>query len=331
MIKYIHNQSVSHPKLHSKTCKQIKQDFGFLAEPFMLHAASSSILAASWILVRETVLVGTVERRIKEVVATAVSESNQCPYCVDAHTIMFNALGDVPSTSLHNHPNEEIRLAYEWGLATRTLKSVPIQRPSFTQDTIPEILGTALAFHYINRMVSVFLDETPLPLHNRWFKRIQQQMAAFGLKGVIRRNKIVGESLPLLPDDTLKPSLDWLDDSTNVGKAIGKWAYTIHCSGELALTEIARNAIIDYLQSWYGIDPPLGTDWLNAITADLQGEDHAGATLGLVTALCPYRMTRNQIDNYRRFQPSDSTLVAAAAWASMQAAIRIASSWKMLR
>src|SRR5262245_30876330 len=73
---------------------QIKQDLGVVPEPFTLHSPAPDLLAGAWAIFRETLLVGKVRRGIKEALATQVSQANQCPWCVDAHTISLYAAGD---------------------------------------------------------------------------------------------------------------------------------------------------------------------------------------------------------------------------------------------
>ena len=74
---------------------QIRQDFGRIVEPFVLHSPLPELLAGVWMACRETELVGIVPRVVKETVAASVSQLNQCQYCVDAHTIILSAMGEI--------------------------------------------------------------------------------------------------------------------------------------------------------------------------------------------------------------------------------------------
>jgi AhpD family alkylhydroperoxidase len=66
-----------------------------VVEPFVVHSSSPQLLAGYWAASRETTLAGIVPRAQKESVSPAVSKVNQCPYCVDAHTMMLMAAGNV--------------------------------------------------------------------------------------------------------------------------------------------------------------------------------------------------------------------------------------------
>jgi AhpD family alkylhydroperoxidase len=68
--------------------EQLTRDFQLVA-PLTLTSPLPSLLAASWILVRETLITGTVPRLEKELVALGVSKANACPYCVAAHALML--------------------------------------------------------------------------------------------------------------------------------------------------------------------------------------------------------------------------------------------------
>jgi len=155
--------------LLAQTYPQIKRDFGALVEPFSLHAPAPRLLAGIWMATREIALVGIVRRVIKEAIAATVSQLNRCPYCVDAHTMMLHAISAHGAAAAISQENDSeiqdpaIRPIIAWAKATRSPGDPLLHRPPFSEAEAPEIIGTAVAFHYTNRMVDIFLDETPLP------------------------------------------------------------------------------------------------------------------------------------------------------------------------
>ena len=205
-IKYIkpapHNSS---ERTIQAVYEQIKQDFGALVEPFTLHSSLPSLLAGVWMACRETEVVGRVPRELKEAVATTVSKVNRCPYCVDAHTIMLNATGNNNVAFAITQGNEDRIMSSEfssvikWSYATRDPDSPILREPPFSVQEAPEIIGTAVFYHYINRMVSVFLGETPLPSNPQWSKGILKRMAGLFFSQSIGRPKALGTSLKFLP------------------------------------------------------------------------------------------------------------------------------------
>jgi hypothetical protein len=80
MIKYIQPcKPSSATGLTAQVYTQTKRDFGRVAEPFLIHSPVPNLLAAVWMVCRETELVGQVPRNSKEAVAAAVSQLNSAP------------------------------------------------------------------------------------------------------------------------------------------------------------------------------------------------------------------------------------------------------------
>ena len=222
-IKYIQPVSPNSAQgLVAKVYPQIKKEFGALVEPFTLHSPAPELLAGAWSACRESLLVGSVRREIKEGVAATVSRINQCSYCVDAHTIMLNA------NSAHNaayaifHQQDDqiidvaMRSIVEWAAATRSPGSKILQSPPFSQEDAPEIIGTAVFFHYVNRMVSVLLSNTPLPSNHPLLKGSLKRMAGWYFSKAMHRSKPLGMSLELLPESELPADLAWAKRSPNI-------------------------------------------------------------------------------------------------------------------
>jgi hypothetical protein len=51
-----------------------------------------------------------------------------------------------------------------WAAATRDPTADVVTDPPFTREQTAEYVGTALTFHYVNRMVNVFCEDSPFPL-----------------------------------------------------------------------------------------------------------------------------------------------------------------------
>jgi AhpD family alkylhydroperoxidase len=106
-----------------------------------------------------------VDRATKETVAAAVSAT----YCVYVHTTTLHALGASPAaTAIASGSGDQIsqpalRELVRWVRAART-PEVPIVRSRpFPDDAAAEMIGTAFAYHYINRMVNIFPAPSPIP------------------------------------------------------------------------------------------------------------------------------------------------------------------------
>ncbi|GAG65037.1 unnamed protein product, partial [marine sediment metagenome] len=152
MIKHLQPvSSASANTLLAQAYPQIKRAFGALVEPFTLHAPAPRLLAGIWMATRETELVGIVRREIKEAVAATVSRLNQCPYCVDAHTMMLHATSAHGTATAISQVNDgeiqdpAIRQIVTWADATRSPDDPLLLRPPFSEAEAPEIIGTAVA------------------------------------------------------------------------------------------------------------------------------------------------------------------------------------------
>src|SRR5260370_8479149 len=79
--------------LAGRVYDQVEREFGVLAPSLALFSPAPQVLAASWLMLRETLLVTRkVDRATKEAVATTVSLGNTCPWCVTLHTTMASGL-----------------------------------------------------------------------------------------------------------------------------------------------------------------------------------------------------------------------------------------------
>jgi AhpD family alkylhydroperoxidase len=332
VIKYIQPvKAESAEGLVAQVYYQIKRDFGALVEPFTLHSLSPKLLAGAWIACRETELVGNVRRDIKEAVAAAVSKINQCPYCVDAHTIMLNATGKRRTARAISNENygkisdPKVRDIVKWASATLSPESEIILSPPFSQQNAPEIIGTAVFFHYINRMVNVLLSETPLPSNRRWLKNTLKLIVGLFFSRAVHRSKPRGESLKLLPEADLPTDLNWAKTNLTITGAFARFAATIEETGTYALSTEVRACVQERVQAWNGKDLGLSRQWIEQAVNKVNDASKAAGRLGLLAALAPYQVDNGTVLAFHAHFPEDDKLLGALAWASFTAARRIGS------
>jgi len=330
MIKY--TRPVTDPSanaLLAQTYPQIKRDFGALVEPFTLHAPAPRLLAGIWMATRETELVGIVRREIKEAIAATVSQLNQCPYCIDAHTMMLHAVSAHGTATAISQVNDgeiqdpTIRQVVAWAEATRSPDDPLLQKPPFSEAEAPEIIGTAVAFHYTNRMVDIFLDETPLPSNRGWVKGTLKRMAGLYFSRAARRRKPTGTSLALLPEAELPADMGWAASSPTVAGAFARWVAVVEIAGQEALSANVRALVREHITAWNGESPSLNRGWVEKALAGLDDAEKPAARLTLLTALSSYQVDEGIINTFCAQQPGDDKLIAATAWASFTAARRV--------
>jgi len=315
-----------------KIYEQIRKDFQ-LVPPLTLFSPSDELLAGVWSIWRESQFaVGKVDRSITETIAATVSRLNTCPYCVDAHSGMLHALSEHTLISaLYQNKNEmieddKLRNIVEWSQATLNPDAEIISSPPFRYEEAPEIIGTAIVYHFINRMANIFLEPSPLPVPNNWTRTKKMALRIFGAtvaKRIVKRRPKPGESLQFTQQTTLSPDLAWAENNNNIAAAFAAFSTIIDKAGQTVLTDTGRKLIQQYIQSWRGEDMGLSKVWVNDILKQMVDEDRAAGELALLTALAPHQVSENTIRNFQSRHSSDGVLLNITAWASFSAAKRI--------
>jgi AhpD family alkylhydroperoxidase len=310
---------------------KVAEDFHITA-PLVLHSPVPDLLAGVWMVLRETLITGRVAREHKEAVATGVSQANTCPYCIAAHAMMRGGAGQSEAgeallrggTAEIGHP--VLRSLAVWGSRSLTPDDALVQAPPFAPSDVVELVGTAVAFHYINRMVNVFLPESPMPWLLRRFGAVPRRFlaATFGRRMVTRTPR-AGTSLSLLPEAQLPQDFAWAAGNHAVANAFARAAAAVDEAGRAALPDSVRMLVARGLTVWRGASPTLGRAWVADAVAPLNAADQPLAAFCLLTALASYRVDRTIVEEFRARRPTDADLVGAAAWAAFSAARRVGS------
>jgi AhpD family alkylhydroperoxidase len=311
---------------------QVRRDFGFRPPAMLVLSPAPDLLAADWALLRESLLAGSADRADKEIVATAVSLANRCPFCVDAHTMFLHATGSshVAETVRRGEPPADPARAklFAWATATRTPDAPELSAPPFEPALAAEYIGTALSFHFVNRLVSALLNESVLPANlQRW--RPIRRLAGRLFAGVLRRPIQPGEGLRAVADnsaaaDPTAAVPTWAGDSP-IGPAFAALR-TASASGASLLTDPALSVVLDTVAAWDGSHPPIVGGWPDNVLRTLPTLDRTGAKLALLCALAPYRITDLDVAAWRARHLADADLVRLLAFGAMTAADRIEGS-----
>ncbi|MEV4010788.1 carboxymuconolactone decarboxylase family protein [Nonomuraea angiospora] len=292
---------------------QLADDFGMARMAvFLTLSPAPDVLAATWAMLRESLLAGNAPRTGKEVVALGVSMANRCPFCVAAHTTLLHATGDhrlaetIAAGGTPDDPEHAALLAW----ATSRRGGARIGR---------EHIGTALTFHFINRMASALLTENLLPA-NLQKSRLVRSVGGRVMARTVRRRLLSGASLPLVADLPARPEPAW-GAGTSVGAAYAALRAAGAAGGEL-LGDAARAAVADTVAAWDGEHPPMGGAWLDGPLAEVPAGERAGARLALLAALAPYRVTDADVAAWRGSRP-DEDLVRLCAFGAASAMERM--------
>jgi AhpD family alkylhydroperoxidase len=307
--------------LVARVYRDMEADFGMVAPPVMLHAADPPVLAACWSILRETLLVpGLVSREDKEAVATAVSLANRCPYCVDVHSAALTGLAPGADTRaiaagrLNEVSGHRVRELTRWARDGGGPAPFPAAEA-------PELIGVAVTFHYINRMVNVFLPGSPFPPVPPVAAGVLRRSAARVMRGMAGRRGAPGTSADLLPGAPLPPDLRWAAAAPHIGGAFGRGAAAIDAAAAHTVPDRVRRLVLARLAA--GGDVPTGIssrEWLEAAVADLPATERPAGRLALLTAFASYRVTGPLVDDFRVRDDDDAALVRLTSWAALAAA-----------
>ncbi|MDH6124911.1 carboxymuconolactone decarboxylase family protein [Kitasatospora sp. GP82] len=287
---------------------ELEREFGMLAPPVALHSPAPEVLAACWMLLRETlVATGSVDRAVKEAVATAVSGANSCPYCVEVHGMTLRQLLDPAGP--------ELGAVAEWA------RSGGARPAPFPAAHAPELVGVAVTFHYLNRMVNIFLPESPLPTGAPPALRTR----ATGLLGrflgpAARRHWAPGGSLDLLPSAALPADLAWAAATPSVAGAFARAAAAAESAGARTVPEPVRGLVRAELAGWDGRPKGPSRAWVNDAVAGLPPAQRAVGRLALLTALASYQVDQSIVADFRQERPGDTALIELTFWAAFAAA-----------
>jgi AhpD family alkylhydroperoxidase len=307
---------------------QVKREFGVLAPPVVLHSPAPSALAASWVILRETLLAaGLIDRATKEAVAAGVSVGNACPYCVDVHSSTLHGLvGGLDAVAISEGRLADVadlgmRRVAEWAVASSRRSLVARLEVPVGLEQLPELIGVAVTFQYYNRMVSTFVTESPFPP----FVPAGARDTVFRLFGRLMRpaaSRLLrpGLSLSLLPDAPLPDDLLWAKSSRTIAAAFARAAAAVSA---FAVPLAVHELVTARLARWHGEPVGLSRSWVDRLVADLPEPDRPAGRLALLVALAPHQLDETVVAAFRQVAPSDAALVKLASWASLAAARRI--------
>lgn len=318
--------------LAAQVYDQLQTDF-IPAPLIALHSPVPEVMAGAWSMLRETLMAGQVNRSHKEAVAATVSRANECPFCVDAHTVMLRATSDddVANAILQDAheriQDPSIRALVQWVWANRTANANPALPLPFSQSEAPEIVGTAMTFHYLNRMANIFLGDSLLPFSMpSTLKTFTYRLYAATEGKRVVRTLPSGKSLKFVPQTPLPDDLLWADGNPAVAGALAGLAMVIEEAGRQTLREPVRLLVKERVRAWNGEAMGMSRKWVEEAVSKVEPEHQAAARLALLTAFASYQVDAGIVEAFRSQYQSDAQLIAATAWASFTAARR-ASEW----
>ncbi|MFI7604401.1 carboxymuconolactone decarboxylase family protein [Micromonospora sp. NPDC049366] len=298
--------------------RQLRDEFLGPVPTFQVLSVVPELLAGTWALMREALLAGDTSRVDRELVASVVSRANRCRFCVDAHVMLLHALGEHELAELvargGTPPQPRHAALAAWAEASRTPEAADWGSPYR-----PELTGTVLAFHFINRVVSALLDPDLLP---GGLQRARVVRSAGGrlYAGTAREPKEPGRALALLDVGTPAPA--WAGDSP-VGVAYAALRDTAMRGGDL-LGDLARRTVTATVRWEDGRHPARPAEWATDLIRDLPGADRVGTRIALLAAFAPSAIRPGDVALWRLSHPADADLVRLVAYGAITATDHVA-------
>ncbi|WDZ83316.1 carboxymuconolactone decarboxylase family protein [Micromonospora cathayae] len=308
---------------------QAAEEMRLVTPPLLLHSPAPEALAAYWMLMREPLMTGgAVDRMAKEAVAAAVSVSTICPYCVDMHSAGMYADADaddaeaIVADRVENVADPRIRALAGWARNAH-LPDAPVDL-TLTAAERAELVGVVVSFHYLTRMVNVFLSSFLVPprLTPAARRRVKHGIGRL-LGRTLRESHPAGRSVSLLPPAELPADAGWAVGNEAVAQATARAYAALEAAGERALSPEVRAVVRRRLGRWRGEETGLSRQWCEDLVDHLSEPDRAAGRLALLTAFASYQVDEEVVAEFRRHHPGDRQLVEAVGWASLVAARQV--------
>jgi AhpD family alkylhydroperoxidase len=308
----------------------IREDF-FKNGSLTSRSSVPELMAAIWTAGRESMLVpDKVDRTTKDAISAVLSQLNDCPYCEDMLISLVHAGGDHETASEifvgsdFDDSDDLLRRRLEWvhGLATRSADQLPAT--PFTEEQLPEVIGTIMGMSDINRFSHVVMTDSPVstPFGLRGLKALAVRLFGSELKVTRQAALEPGRALHLLPKAELPVDLQWARANPRVADALARYAATVEREGAKVISERARTAVLASLRRWNGETMPLDGRWVDEDIKALTGEDRAIARLAILLAKASYRITDQVVAEAMGTGGDEQRFVRILAWSAFAGARR---------
>lgn len=329
MRKFFHPLTLKEAQgLAKEVLIQSERDF-FVNGTITSHAACPILMAGMWVGGREIALTNQhLPAWLKKAMGAALSEVNRCPYCEDMLlSLTHGAKQNTVANSLRKNDlrtiTDDLTLKrLQWTKASITRNAEELQNPPFSQEELPEALGTLIVFNYTNKISDFTLDGSPVPSSLRTgalklFGIELQESSALDLEH--------GASLYMLPEAELPEEFRWAEGNQLVADSLARWNHVVEEEIQHALSEEAQHLVREQLSTWGGGPAPLSRSWVEEDLQGLHGEERDKARLVLLVAKASYQLDDGLIEQIRQHGVSEANLVRLGAWGAFMGAKTIAN------
>ncbi|MDP3966673.1 MAG: hypothetical protein Q8Q02_00200 [Nocardioides sp.] len=288
---------------HRAIYDQILAEYG-LGGPFFVTSVSTPLLAATWGLVRASVASGPLPRGLSEVIASAVAQTETCPFCVGVHSELAGAGGEQTTASLIAQSKWE-RLADrhsesdQLALWARNFVRGDTIAPPVPDAHAPYAVSVALTFVHVTTMVTIFQADGMVA--GAGGSRVVDAMVKHYMRHSLGKRMVARTATADAtagPDPVSGPSSDFAFAATEPSLTQA-WAMFDHAVGSIGnevLSGRARKAVNAVIDQRIWDEPSLDLRFIDEAVASIPESEVGAARLALMAGTAPYRVTRADID-----------------------------------
>ena len=236
----------------------------------MLHACDSELLIGHWHMSKAVYFSGAYQREYKDIIAAGVSAANACSYCLEAHGDLA-ALNykDVGTAIRRNAPtaigNSEQRALFEWARNSLQPGMSKFDLPALADNRV-EIVAVALMFHYVNRIVNIMLEDSPLMLPKiPGLKKVIMTLA----RPVLRNLASKTVERPGVINNIDLNSFDWAANDPVIQSSFCFFESATNRAIANVLSAPTQQKIIEKIQTWQGESMPMSRSWVEEAVVDV--------------------------------------------------------------
>jgi len=253
-----------------------------------------------------------------------------CPFCAEGHGMMIAASGHRQEAKLIQHSSEQnegkIFKIADWAKQSYDPTNDWVKNPPFSSQEAPEIIGTYYCFNVTNRLVNLFLGESPVPIpkDQKLLRSIMSFVATrLMMRPFVTRKLESGKSLSLISLPANENSYSWTQEVPAISTAFG--AVLDHLNkieNESIPTAVVERAD-RVLESWNGQQWPPRGQWLDKQLEGVDTSNQPLYKLALLVMFASYSVTDEDIFAFRKLYPEDQSLVDLCYWAANKVSIRV--------
>ena len=190
---------------------------------------------------------------------------------------------------------------------------------------LTELAGVAVTFQYLNRMVNIFLGESPLPqgtpagLRGGLMRMTGKMMLALGARSPAR-GRVAGPAAASAA--ARRAVLGGRQSRASPTRSPARPPQSARPAPARSRSPCATSSSASS-RRWNGLPPGLSRSWADDAVSTLAPQHRAAGRLALLTALASYQVGESDIEEFRQDSPGDEALIELTSWASLAAARRV--------